>query len=250
LKVLGRYIAQVKQRAEWVILVGNRRIGEEITKIPKTRGPGGIKGNKAASPPSGKSSGREATGVPHTPRARLTKLAGLTRDELETTAKELWESGKDATLKAVLGEIRQTELKQKRAAYEEHADRGATVGDLVAMAEAGQQFSVIYADPPWAFEVYSGKGKSRSAERHYDTSSLETIKVLPIAPLAAKNCALFLWCVMPDLRGALEVLKAWGFEFDCRCCELSNPSPSRTNATRAGCCRCDDCRFCGAGPLG
>ena len=29
----------------------------------------------------------------------------------------------------------------------------------------GRKLHAIYADPPWAFEVYSGKGKQRSAER-------------------------------------------------------------------------------------
>ena len=37
---------------------------------------------------------------------------------------------------------------------------------------------VIYADPAWSFEVYSGKGKDRSAERHYDTMTLDDIKAL------------------------------------------------------------------------
>jgi N6-adenosine-specific RNA methylase IME4 len=73
--------------------------------------------------------------------------------------------------------------------------------------------AVIYADPPWAFKVYSGKGKARSAENHYDASSLEAIKALPVAPLAADDCALFLWCTMPNLPAALDVIAAWGFEY-------------------------------------
>ena len=37
--------------------------------------------------------------------------------------------------------------------------------DLNALVAAGRKLHAIYADPPWAFEVYSGKGKQRSAER-------------------------------------------------------------------------------------
>jgi N6-adenosine-specific RNA methylase IME4 len=81
------------------------------------------------------------------------------------------------------------------------------------MAQAGQRFAVIYADPPWDFKIYSPKGKQRSAERYYDTSSLEAIKGLPIAPLATNDCALFLWGVWPELPSALEVIKAWSFEY-------------------------------------
>jgi N6-adenosine-specific RNA methylase IME4 len=90
---------------------------------------------------------------------------------------------------------------------------GCTVEDLNELITAGKKFKVIYADPPWEFKVYSGKGKQRSADRHYNTQSLDDIKALPIANLAADDCALFLWCVWPELPGALEVIKAWGFEY-------------------------------------
>jgi N6-adenosine-specific RNA methylase IME4 len=81
------------------------------------------------------------------------------------------------------------------------------------MAEAGHRFKVIYADPPWEFKVYSPKGKQRSADRHYDCPSLDALKTLPIAPLAADDCALFLWGVWPELPGALELIKTRGFEY-------------------------------------
>jgi N6-adenosine-specific RNA methylase IME4 len=103
--------------------------------------------------------------------------------------------------------------RQERAAYEARAESGGDVADLVAMAEKGRRFKVIYGDPAWEFKVYSGRGKQRSADRYYDTSSLDAIKALPIAPLADENCALFLWGVWPEMPGALEVIKAWGFEY-------------------------------------
>lgn len=92
---------------------------------------------------------------------------------------------------------------------------GCTVRDLDSLIVANQKFSVIYADPPWSFRVYSGKGKNRSADRHYDTQSLDDIKALgqKVRVLADKDCALFLWAVMPELPGALEVIDAWGFAY-------------------------------------
>ena len=48
-----------------------------------------------------------------------------------------------------------------------------------------KKYSVIYADPPWRYKVYSKKGLGRSAESHYPTMSLEDIKALPIGELAA-----------------------------------------------------------------
>ena len=35
--------------------------------------------------------------------------------------------------------------------------------------------------------------------------TLEALARLPVASLAAKDCALFLWAVMPELPGALDL---------------------------------------------
>jgi len=75
----------------------------------------------------------------------------------------------------------------------------------------GMKFGVIYADPPWKFEVRSDKGKSRSAENHYDVMNLDDIMNEDIP--AASNCALFLWATTPFLDKALRVLDDWGFEY-------------------------------------
>lgn len=68
-------------------------------------------------------------------------------------------------------------------------------------------------DPPWHYKVYSKKGMGRSAESHYPTMKLEDIKALPVAGLADRDCALFLWVTLPCLLEGIEVLKAWGFEY-------------------------------------
>ena len=67
-----------------------------------------------------------------------------------------------------------------------------------------KKYSIIYADPPWAYRTYSKKGQGRSAESHYPTMCIEDIKALPVGELAAKDCALFLWITFPCL------LPAWG----------------------------------------
>ena len=73
------------------------------------------------------------------------------------------------------------------------------------------KYTVIYADPPWHYRVWSKKGAGRSAESHYSTMSLEEIKALPVHLLAAKDCALFLWITFPLLREAWPLMDAWGF---------------------------------------
>ena len=57
LKILFRHVAEVKNKAELVVLAANARIGEEIKLIPKA-------GNRFTAP--GKSESRAATGIPGT----------------------------------------------------------------------------------------------------------------------------------------------------------------------------------------
>jgi N6-adenosine-specific RNA methylase IME4 len=75
------------------------------------------------------------------------------------------------------------------------------------------QYRAICADPPWRFATYSDKGKGRSAEAHYDCLGLTEIKALPVAEWAAPDAVLFLWTTDPMLPQALEVAKAWGFDY-------------------------------------
>jgi N6-adenosine-specific RNA methylase IME4 len=84
---------------------------------------------------------------------------------------------------------------------------------LAALIDAGLTYGVILADPPWPFATWSPKGKGRSAERHYDMMALDEIKALPIAKLAARDCALFLWTIWPTMPIWNEVLEAWGFKY-------------------------------------
>ena len=50
-----------------------------------------------------------------------------------------------------------------------------------------KKYKVIYADPPWAYKVWSKKGAGRSAESHYPTMDIAAIKALPVRELAARD---------------------------------------------------------------
>lgn len=73
-----------------------------------------------------------------------------------------------------------------------------------------KKYSVIYADPPWRYHC---GGLTRGPERHYPTMRIEDIRALPVADLAADDCALFLWATLPQLKEALSVIDAWGFRY-------------------------------------
>jgi N6-adenosine-specific RNA methylase IME4/ParB-like chromosome segregation protein Spo0J len=113
------------------------------------------------------------------------------------------------------GVYRELKQRQERTAnYESRTTKGCCVDDLRALAKSGYQAKVIYVDAPSRHEVYNGEGKSRSAERRYNTLTVEEIKHLGplVRSVAAKDCALFYWCSGATYADALEVVRAWGFE--------------------------------------
>jgi len=76
------------------------------------------------------------------------------------------------------------------------------------------RYRAILADPTWDFCTWSARGRGRSPERHYrSTLRLAEVKQLPVASLAARDCALFLWATWPCLFAALDVIAAWGFAY-------------------------------------
>lgn len=75
-----------------------------------------------------------------------------------------------------------------------------------------QQYSVILADPPWA---YNDKltGHSFSLDHEYPTIGIEAIKALPVRPITTTDAVLFLWATSPNLPLAFDVMKSWGFKY-------------------------------------
>lgn len=76
-----------------------------------------------------------------------------------------------------------------------------------------EKYSIIYADPPWSYKVWSKKGNGRSAESHYHCMEKKDIQDLPVKEIAADNSVLFLWVTYPCLEEGLELIKAWGFTY-------------------------------------
>jgi N6-adenosine-specific RNA methylase IME4 len=90
-------------------------------------------------------------------------------------------------------------------------------------------YQIIYADPPWAFKAWSGDAlPSRVAEPHYNTMTMQDIQTIPVADWCADDCSLFMWIVWPSLPAALEVIKAWGFEYKtCGFCWIKGDARQR-----------------------
>ena len=43
--------------------------------------------------------------------------------------------------------------------------------------------------------------------------SIEELCTLPVSEIAEKDCVLFLWATFPQLKEALQLIEAWGFQY-------------------------------------
>ena len=83
-------------------------------------------------------------------------------------------------------------------------------GDRKGGGRTIQKYQVIYADPPWDYQQCRLSG---SAKKHYPTMRIEELCALPVADIADRDCALFLWATFPQLPEALRLIQAWGFVY-------------------------------------
>ena len=73
-----------------------------------------------------------------------------------------------------------------------------------------KRYGCIIADPPWS---YSNGGPQGGVDGHYQTMSESDLCFMPIPDLLAPDAVLLLWATWPQLPVAVEVLRAWGFEY-------------------------------------
>ncbi len=104
-------------------------------------------------------------------------------------------------------EMRRGDLKRWLVAQEHGGAREAPT-----LPQGDTRYGAILADPPWPFATY-GAGNTRAPDQHYPTMPLDEICALPVAALAADDCALFLWVPSHLLHGAPHVMRCWGFHF-------------------------------------
>jgi len=77
--------------------------------------------------------------------------------------------------------------------------------------ENQKKYKIIYADPPWS---YRNMGNIQAtANTQYPIMKNEDICQLPVNEIADENSILFLWATFPKIQEALDVIRAWGFEY-------------------------------------
>jgi N6-adenosine-specific RNA methylase IME4/ParB-like chromosome segregation protein Spo0J len=107
--------------------------------------------------------------------------------------------------------IRAEQCARRRAEWDARTIR---LSNHNAPLPSDRRYPILYADPPWEFDVYdAGSGLLRAPTAHYPTMSLANICKLAVADLATPDAALFLWTTAPHLEMAFEVIAAWGFSY-------------------------------------
>lgn len=77
-----------------------------------------------------------------------------------------------------------------------------------------KRYTVIYADPPWAYRQAGATQKARgTAVKHYPTMTTAEICAMPVREICAGGSACFLWATFPNIGDGIKVLEAWGFEY-------------------------------------
>lgn len=90
-----------------------------------------------------------------------------------------------------------------------------------------KKYGIIYADPPWRFTGLGSKGIRSGKMRHdkpelhknipienkYPTMSIKELRASPVKGISDDNCVLFLWTTDAHLPYAIEIMKAWGFDY-------------------------------------
>ena len=109
-----------------------------------------------------------------------------------------------------------------KAKKEAREAREAELG-IKQVALPDKKYGVIYGDPPWRFEPYSREtGMDRAADNHYPTIALSEMLVNNLSagepiPIAADDCALFLWATVPMLPQAIQLMADLGFDYRSHC---------------------------------
>jgi hypothetical protein len=84
------------------------------------------------------------------------------------------------------------------------------------------------------WKLWSDSGKDRSAKYHRCTQSIDEIARQPVAPLAAEDCALLLWCTWSHIAigSPIKIMEACGFR---PCPAAFNWVKTNADGSRFGC---------------
>lgn len=123
----------------------------------------------------------------------------------------------EVTINQAYQEIKKEEKKEiqveKKKEYEQRIATVSVNEFKVNIFDTREKYRVIYADPPWQYDLEQTSPNLGGAIKHYNSMSIEELCALPIKDIADKDAVLFLWITSPKLNLFLQLMEAWGFEY-------------------------------------
>jgi N6-adenosine-specific RNA methylase IME4 len=187
------------------------RLGEALAPMDRSGGPG--RGKKDSARPDSFMALLKELNVAWDAAQEAQRIACLPFNEFEKFCNRARKLGDTPTFDRLVTYARPYWYKVSRASKHKR------IRDRAAMNRAVLgPFPLIYADPPWRFEVYSEKGLDRTPDQHYPTLSDEELMAFlvagkPVREIASSAAALLMWCTSSNVHRALPIMGAWGFTF-------------------------------------
>jgi len=153
-----------------------------------------------------KNSSKSETVIPRDTRQELSKQSGVSEDTISRVEKIENKAPEEVKAKLRSGDI------SINQAYKEivREEKRTQVKENIKIIQIPKgKFNIIYCDPPWRYDF--AETSNREIENQYPTMDIEDIKGLNIP--ADDNSVLYMWATAPKLIEALEVMKAWGFQY-------------------------------------
>lgn len=114
-------------------------------------------------------------------------------------------------------EIKKEEKKEqqevKKQAYKDKIETVSEKEFKIDIFNTGKKFRIIYADPPWQYDLEQTSPNLGGAIKHYNSMSINELCNLPIKEITEKDAVLFLWVTSPKLNLFLQLMDAWGFDY-------------------------------------
>jgi N6-adenosine-specific RNA methylase IME4 len=148
-------------------------------------------------------------------KKEVAKVANLSHDTIAKVKKIEQKATPEIKEKLSTGELSINQAYQdikKEEKKEEFKEKRKLISEQVNHVDINdipEKFDVIYCDPPWRYDF--SETTNREIENHYTTMECKDICKMNVP--SADNCVLFMWATAPKLLEAIEVIKAWGFEY-------------------------------------
>ena len=204
-------IEEAQMLAE-ALLDAEARIGELAIEIPKATGHQAKRGNQYKSGESSTAATFSTTkqdiiedlGFNKFQIQRFQTLAA-NKDIIEEAKAEARANDDIVNRTMVLKAIKEKEIEERRNNVRETLQKQ----DLQV---TDKKYRIIYADPPWKYGNAMPDYVTEPQD-YYLLMDTADICAMPVKDLIEDDAVLFLWSTSPHLPEALEVVKAWGFNY-------------------------------------